>query len=65
MQIMHDSTPPQIKHIFPDATVAGAAALPMSHVCQGMFHRHTLTQLRPTLRRLLAFPQLLQQASSG
>jgi hypothetical protein len=28
---------------------------------QGMFHGHTLPQLRPSLRRLLAFPQLLQQ----
>ena len=61
MQIMHDRTAPQIKHILPDATVAGAATLPTSNVRQGMFDGHTLPQLRPSLRRLLAFPQLLQQ----
>ena len=34
--MMHDRTAPQIKHILPDATVAGAAALPMANLCQGM-----------------------------
>src|SRR4051794_21978662 len=61
MQIMHDSTSPQIKHILPDAPVTRSAALPMSHVCQGMLYGHALPQLRPSLRRLLTFPQLLQQ----
>src|SRR5262249_3920890 len=61
MQIMHDRTTPQIKHILPDAPVTRSAALPMSHVCQGMLYGHALAQLGPSLRRLLAFPQLLQQ----
>src|SRR5262249_20657983 len=61
MQIMHDSTPTQIKDIFPDPAVAGAAALPTSNLCQGMFHGYALAQLRPPLRRALAFAQLLQQ----
>jgi hypothetical protein len=65
MQIMHDSTSPQIKDILPDSTVAGAAALPPSNVRQGMFDGHALPQLRPPLRRLLAFPQLLQQGFIG
>ena len=58
---MHDSTAPQIKHILPDAPVTRSAALPMSHVCQGMLYSHAFPQLRLSLRRLLAFPQLLQQ----
>ena len=49
MQIMHDSTLPQIKHILPDPTVAGAVALPTSHVRQGMFDGHALPQLRTSL----------------
>src|SRR5262245_52969326 len=61
MQIMHDSTSSQIKHILPDAPVTRSAALPMSHVCQGMLDGHALPQLHPSLRRLLAVPQLLQQ----
>src|SRR5499427_2949589 len=65
MQIMHDSTSPQIKHILPDPTVAGAVALPTSHVRQGMFDGHALPQLGTPLRRLLAFPQLLQQGFIG
>src|SRR5215813_15172570 len=62
---MNDSTPPQIKHIFAHSTVAGAAALPVPNVRQGMFHGHTLPQLRTPLRRLLAFPQLVQQGFIG
>ena len=58
---MNDSTPSQIKDILPYSTVAGASALPMPNVCQGMFHCYTLTQFCPPLRRLLAFPQLSQQ----
>jgi hypothetical protein len=58
---MNDSTPSQIKHILAHSTIAGAAALPVPNVRQGMFHCHTLTQLRTPLRRRLAFPQLLQQ----
>src|SRR5215831_10027079 len=65
MQIMHDRTTPQIKHILPDATVASATALPPPHMCQGMFDGHALPQLRPSLRRLLAFAQLLQQGLIG
>ena len=51
MQIMHDSTPAQIKHILPDPAVTGAASLPASNVRQGMFHGHALAQLRTPLRR--------------
>jgi hypothetical protein len=58
MQIMHDRTSPQIKHILPDATVTRSAALPTPHMCQGMLYGHALPQLRPSLRRLLAFTQL-------
>jgi hypothetical protein len=65
MQIVHDRTAPQIKHILPDSAVAGTAAVPMAHVRQGMFDGHTLAQLRPPLRRLLAFTQLLQQGFIG
>jgi hypothetical protein len=65
MQIMHNCTAPQIKHILPDATVAGATALPAPHMCQGMFHGYALAQLRPPLRRALAFTQLLQQGFIG
>jgi hypothetical protein len=61
MQIMHDSAPSQIKHILADSTVTGASALPVPDVRQGMFHGHTLPQLRPPLRRLLTFPQCLPQ----
>ena len=61
MYIMHDRTSPQITHILSNATVAGAAALPMAPVRQGMFDGHALPQLRTPLRRLLAFPHLLQQ----
>src|SRR5215475_13715734 len=65
MQIMHDSTPTQIKDIFPDPTVAGAATLPAPHMGQGMFHGYALTQLCPPLRRALAFTQLLPQGFIG
>src|SRR5512145_3293266 len=65
MQIMHDSTSPQIKHILPDPTIASAVALPPSHLRQGMFDGHALPQLGTPLRRLLAFPQLLQQGFIG
>src|SRR5215510_15024121 len=65
MQIMHNRTAPQIKHILPHPTVAGTAALPTSHVRQGMLDRHALPQLGTPLRRLLAFPQLLQQSFIG
>jgi hypothetical protein len=65
MQIMHDSTSPQIKHILPDPTVAGAVALPTSNMCQGMFDGYALPQLGTPLRRLLACPQLLQQGFIG
>src|SRR5262245_54181385 len=61
MQIMHDSTAPQIKHILPDATVAGATTLPTANMRQRMFDGHALPQLCTSLRRLLAFPQRLQQ----
>jgi hypothetical protein len=62
---MHDRTSSQIKHILADATVAGAATLPMAHVRQGMFDGHALPQLRTSLRCLLAFAQLLQQGFIG
>jgi hypothetical protein len=65
MQIMHDSTSTQIKNILPDATVAGAMALPIFHVRQGMCDADTLPQLCTSLRRLLAFPQLLQHGFIG
>src|SRR4030095_1214886 len=65
MQIMHDSTPTEIKDIFPDPAVAGAAALPAPNMCQSMFHGHALAQLRTPLRRALAFAQLLQQGFIG
>ena len=61
MSIMHDSTSLQIKHILSNATVAGAAPLVHGYMRQGMFDGHALPQLHPSLRRLLAFPQLLQQ----
>src|SRR5262245_33706810 len=62
---MNDSTPSQIKHILAYATVASASALPVPDVRQGMFHGHTLPQLRTPLWRLLTFPQLLQQGFIG
>src|SRR4029434_3278675 len=62
---MRDRTSPQIKHILSDAPVAGAAPLPTSYMRQGMFDGHALPQLRTPLRRLLAFPQLLQQSFVG
>src|SRR4029077_5419599 len=65
MQIMHDSTPTQLKDIFPDATVAGAATLPAPHMGQGMFHSDALTPLRPPLRRGLAVTPLLHQGFIG
>src|SRR5215510_10704757 len=58
---MNDGTSSQIKHILPDTTVTCSAALPTAHVCQRMFDGYTLPQLRSSLWRLLAFPQLLQQ----
>jgi hypothetical protein len=45
MQIMHDSTSPQIKHLLPHSTVAGAMALPTINVRQGMFDGHALPPL--------------------
>ena len=65
MQIMHDSTSPQIKHVLPDAPVAGAAALPPSNVCQGMLDGHPLPQLGPPLRRLWRSRNSCNKASSG
>src|SRR5262245_59895653 len=62
---MNDSAPSQIKHILAYATVAGASALPVPDVRQGMFHRHALAQLRASWGRLLAFTQLLQQGFIG
>src|SRR6476660_2163106 len=62
---MHDSTPPQIKHMLAHPPVAGASALPASDVRQGVFHGYPLAQLRTPLRRLLAFAQLLQQGFIG
>jgi hypothetical protein len=62
---MNDRAPSQIKHILAYSTVAGASALPVPNVRQGMFHGHTLTQWRAPLRRLLVFPQLLQQGFIG
>ena len=59
MQMMHDRTAPQIQDILPDATVAGAAALPTAHMGQGLFDGHALPPLRPSRRRRLAFPPLL------
>src|SRR5215475_10778268 len=58
---MHDCTAPQIKYVLPHPTVASTSALPVPNVRQGVFHRHALAQPRASLRRLLAFPQLLQQ----
>src|SRR5215475_3693532 len=65
MQIMHNRTSTQIKDVFPDPAVAGAAALPVPNMRQGMFHGHALAQLRSPLRRALAFAQLLQQGFIG
>src|SRR5215475_12837872 len=62
---MNDSAPSQIKHIFAHSTVAGASALPVPNVRQGMLHGHPLTQFRTPWRRLLAFPPLLQQGFIG
>src|SRR5215510_15528714 len=65
MQIMHNRTSTQIKDVFPDPAVAGAAALPGPNMRQGMFYGHALAQLRSPLRRALAFAQLLQPGFIG
>jgi hypothetical protein len=61
MQMMHNSTAPQIKHILPDSTVAGAAVLPTANVRQRMLDGHALPQLCTSLWCLLTFPPLLRQ----
>src|SRR5678815_95868 len=54
---MHDCTASQIKHVLPHPTIAGASALPVPDVGQGVFHGHSLAQLRASLRSLLTFTQ--------
>src|SRR4030095_16948331 len=62
---MNDGTSSQIKHILPYPPVAGASALPATHMGQGVFHGHALAQLRAPLGGLLAVAQLLQQGFIG
>ena len=62
---MNACTSSQIKHILPYPPVAGASALPATHMGQGVFHGHALAQLRAPLGGLLAVAQLLQQGFIG
>src|SRR5262249_25184105 len=65
MQVMNNSTSPQVKHILPHAAIAGTPALPMSNVGQGMLYRAALAQLPAPLRCPFAFTQLRQQGFIG
>ena len=65
MQVMNNSTSPQVKHILPHAAIAGTAALPMSNVAEARLHRDALAQLRAPMRCPLAFTQLRQQGFIG
>src|SRR4029450_5964732 len=62
---MNDCTSSHITHILPYPPVAGASALPATHMGQGVFHGHALAPLRAPLGGLLAVAQLLQQGFSG
>ena len=62
LEVEDGSNATGVEEILAYAEVAGSAALPTPHVRQRMFDGHALPQLRPALRRLLAFPHLLQQA---
>lgn len=58
MQIVDNGAPTQIEEIFAQPAIAGASALPLTHMSQRMLNCHPLTKLISSLRSLLTLAQL-------
>lgn len=65
VQVVHHRAPTQVEKVLAHAHIARAVALPVADVRQRVLHPYPLSELRPALRRLLAFPQLLKEPFVG
>ena len=65
MQVVDEGTAAQVQEILARPTVAGAPALPVPHVRQGMFDGDPLAQLGAAGRRPLTLAQLLEELFVG
>ncbi len=65
MEVVDDGDAAQVEQVLAGAAVAGAAALPLPDVGEGVLDGDAFAQLRAPLRGLLALAQLGQQRLVG
>ena len=65
MEVVDHGDPAEVEQVLASAAVAGAAALPVPDVGEGVFDRDAFAELRASVRGVLAAAQLGQQCFVG
>jgi hypothetical protein len=65
MEVVNDSTAPQIEEILAQSPIKRTSPLPSPHMGQGVFDRRPFAQFSPPLWGLLSLSQFEEQCLTG